>query len=386
MTPAARLSAAIEILDRHLAGTPAEQALTNWARASRFAGSGDRHAVRDLVFDAIRCRRSFAALGGGETGRGLILGGLRAAGLDPVALFSGQGHAPAPLTDRDQGQEPQGGAALDLPDWLLPALSEALGGDLAAVAEIMRHRAPVFLRVNPRRATPAAAIAALQAEGIGAAPHPLAPLALEVVENARRIQTSAPYLQGMVELQDAASQAVVAALPLADGMKVLDFCAGGGGKALAMGAMARLDLCAHDADPRRMRDLPARAARAGLAVTPIATADLPRHAPFDLVLADAPCSGSGSWRRAPEGKWLLTPEKLAGLLQVQATILQQAGALVRPGGHLAYATCSLLPAENGAQVDGFLARAPGWRQILRRSFTPLEGGDGFFVAVLRRDG
>lgn len=383
MTPAARLSAAIEILDRHLAGMPAEQALTNWARASRFAGSGDRHAVRDLVFDAIRCRRSFAALGGGETGRGLILGALRAAGHDPVALFSGQGHAPAPLTDRDQRQEPQGGAALDLPDWLLPALSEALGGDLAAVAEIMRHRAPVFLRVNPRRATPAAAIAALQAEGIGAVPHPLAPLALEVVENARRIQTSAPYLQGMVELQDAASQAVVAALPLADGMKVLDFCAGGGGKALAMGAMARLDLCAHDADPRRMRDLPARAARAGLAVTPIATADLPRQAPFDLVLADAPCSGSGSWRRAPEGKWLLTPDRLAQLVGIQSKILRDAAALVRPGGWLAYATCSLLSVENGAQIDGFLAQG-GWEQVLRRRLTPLDGGDGFFVALLQR--
>ncbi|HBD91997.1 MAG TPA: SAM-dependent methyltransferase [Gemmobacter sp.] len=384
MTPAARLSAAIEIIDRYLAGTPAEQALTNWARASRFAGSGDRNAIRDLVFDAIRCRRSFAALGGGETGRGLILGGLRAAGVEPEALFTGEGHAPPPLSAQDAGQAAEGNAALDLPDWLLPGFTEALGADLPAVAARMRHRAPVFLRVNPARATPATAMAALAEEGIAAAPHPLAPLALEVTEHARRIHGSAAYLQGMVELQDAASQAVVAALPLTNGMKVLDYCAGGGGKALAMGAMARLDLFAHDADPRRMRDLPSRAARAGLKVAPLTTADLPRRAPFDLVLADAPCSGSGSWRRAPEGKWLLTPERLAALLQVQAAIFRQASALVRPGGCFAYATCSMLAAENGAQVDDFLAGSADWQQVSRRSFTPLDGGDGFFIAVLQR--
>ena len=145
MTPAARLSAAIGILDRVLAGSPAEQALTNWARASRFAGSGDRHAVRDLVFDALRCRRSFAALGGGETGRGLILGGLRAAGATPETLFTGEGHAPAPVTEDDAGHAPTAYEALDLPDWLAPDLSRDLGPDLVAVAQALQHRAPVFL-------------------------------------------------------------------------------------------------------------------------------------------------------------------------------------------------------------------------------------------------
>lgn len=384
MTPAARLSAAISILDRILAGAPAEQALTNWARASRFAGSGDRNAIRDLVFDAIRCRRSFAALGGAETGRGLILGGLRAAGLDPAPLFTGAGHAPAPLTEADTGQPPEGAAALDLPDWLLPDLQASLGADFAASAEALRHRAPVFLRVNTARTTPAAACAALADEGITAEPHPLAATALLVTGNARKVQASTAYTSGLVELQDAASQAVIAALPLSNGMKVLDYCAGGGGKSLAMAAAAKLALYAHDADPRRMRDLPDRAKRAGARVTLIETADLSRQAPFDLVLTDVPCSGSGSWRRAPEAKWQLTRARLDALCAIQAEILQNAARLVRPGGWLGYATCSLLQAENGARIDRFCAETAGWREVSRRSLTPQDGGDGFFIAVLQR--
>lgn len=378
MTPAARLSAAMTILDRVLAGMPAEQALVNWARASRFAGSGDRHAIRDLVFDALRCRRSFAALGGAETGRGLVLGGLRAAGIDPAPLFTGEGHAPAPLTPADDGAPPQGFAAQDLPDWLGPRLADDLGADFAAVAEVMRHRAPVFLRVNLACGTLADAQGALAAEGIATEPHPLSPSALQVTEGARKIAASGVYADGRVELQDAASQAVVDLLPLNEGARVLDYCAGGGGKVLAMAARARIRAEAHDANPARMRDLPARAARAGVKVTLSAAP----KGPYDLVLTDVPCSGSGSWRRAPEGKWLLTPERLAGLCATQAGILDQVVPLVAPGGHLAYATCSLLEAENGAQVAAFLDRHPGWQLRQARRFTPLEGGDGFYVAVL----
>lgn len=385
MTPAARLSAAIGILDRVLAGAPAEQALTNWGRASRFAGSGDRHAVRDLVFDAIRCRRSFAALGGAETGRGLILGGLRAAGVSPDGLFTGEGHAPAPVTVAEQPQAPAELAALDCPDWLAPALQRSLGADFAAVMQALRHRAPVFLRVNTARLSRDEAMARLAAEGIGTRPHPLAQTALEVTENARKIQNAPSYLEGLVELQDAASQAVVAALPLRAGQRVLDYCAGGGGKTLAMAARADLRLSAHDAAPQRMADLPARAARAGVRVTLLAGADVSRHAPYDLVLADVPCSGSGSWRRAPEAKWALTPARLHELCTLQACILDTIAPLVAPGGHLAYATCSLLEPENQVQIAAFRRRHTGWNQVAERRFTPLDGGDGFYLAVLARN-
>jgi 16S rRNA (cytosine967-C5)-methyltransferase len=385
MTPAARLAAAIEVLDRILAGAPAERALTNWARASRYAGSGDRAAVRDLVFDALRCRRSFAALGGAETGRGLILGGLRAAGIDPAAAFRGGAHAPAPLAPgegADPGPLPDL-VALDCPDWLAPALGASLGDRFAPVMRLLRQRAPVFLRANLRRTTREAARAALAGEGIAARAHPLAATALEVTGYDRRIASGPAYLSGLVEFQDAASQAVVEALPLADGQRVVDFCAGGGGKALAMAALADLALTVHDADPRRMRDLPARAERAGVRLQFAETARLARQS-FDLVLADAPCSGSGSWRRAPEAKWALTAARLAALVATQAAILAEAAALVTPQGTLAYATCSLLDDENDGQVERFLAHHPGWRQVTARRWTPLDGGDGFYLATLTR--
>lgn len=381
MTPAARLSAAIEILDRVLAGAPAEQVLTNWARASRFAGSGDRHAVRDLVYDALRCRRSFAALGGAETGRGLILGGLRSAGVDPETLFTGEGHAPAPLSSADIGQAPTGFAALDIPDWLASQMQQDLGDAFKTVAEALRHRAPVFLRANLARGSRDSARAALAEAGIEAEPHPLSPTALLVTAGARRVSASEPYTGGLVELQDAASQAVVDALPLADGMRVLDYCAGGGGKSLAMAARARVKLFAHDSDPRRMRDLPARAKRAGVKVEvlPGAPSGL-----FDLVLADAPCSGSGSWRRAPEGKWALTPQRLQDLRNIQSEILDKASALVQPRGWFAYATCSLLNAENRDQIDAFLARTGKWSLQRELRLTPIDGADGFYLALLQR--
>lgn len=389
MTPGARIAAAAELLDRIRAGAPAEQALTSWARANRFAGSGDRAAIRDHVFDALRCRRSFAAFGGADTGRGLMLGALRAAGRDPAALFTGEGHAPAALTDSeiahlanplpDEAEIPP-----DLPDWLLPRFHDSLGAEFPAVLAALRQRAPVFLRVNLARLGRDAAIARLAAEGIGAVPHPLANSALQVTENARKIQSSTCYAEGLVELQDAASQAVVDLLPLRPGMRVLDYCAGGGGKTLAMAARVPLALFAHDADQGRMADLPARAARAGVRVDRLATAALPKAGPFDLVLTDVPCSGSGSWRRAPEAKWRLTPARLAELCATQSAILREAARLVAPGGVLAYATCSLLAEENRAQVDRFLAETAGWQLVQDRRLTPVDGGDGFYGAILAR--
>lgn len=380
MTPGARISAAIEVLDRILAGARAEVALTNWGRASRFAGSGDRASIRDLVFSALRCRRSFAALGGGETGRGLMLGALRAAGTEPATLLTGAGHAPPPPGPEEAGRAPTELEALDCPDWLAPALRDSLGADFAPVMRALRDRAPVFLRVNLARLSRVEAIATLAAEGIEAVPHALAGSAVEVIAGARRISGSKSYLEGLVELQDAASQAVAEALPLQDGQRVLDYCAGGGGKTLAMAARARLQIEAHDADPRRMRDLPARAQRAGVEVALTRTP----HGPFDLVLADAPCSGSGSWRRDPEGKWALTPARLAELQAIQAEVMDRAAVLVAEGGVLAYATCSLLAGENEAQVGAFRQRHPGWSLTVQRRFTPLEGGDGFFLALLTR--
>ena len=386
MTPAARIAAAVEVLDRWVGGEPAERALTNWARANRFAGSGDRAAIRDHVFDAIRRRRSLAALGGAGTGRGLMLGAMRADGADPDLVFTGQGHAPPPLTPAERHPPPPSDdpfVRLDCPDWLAPALQESLGAAFEPVMETMRHRAPVFLRVNAARIGREEAVRTLAEEGIGAVPHRLSPTALEVVDGARRIKASSAFRDGLVELQDAASQAVVdSLLPLPPGARVLDFCAGGGGKALALAAVGAA-VTAHDADPARMTDLPERARRAGADIAvagPGALAGLP---PFDLVLADAPCSGSGAWRRQPEAKWRLDAARLTALLAMQDAVLDAAARHVRPGGRLAYATCSLLQAENRARIDAFRQRHPGWLMLAERRLTPLDGGDGFYIATLQ---
>lgn len=386
MTPAARDAAAITVLDRWLAGEPAEAALTRWARGARYAGSSDREAVRDTVFTAIRRARSARALGGGEGGRALLLGLARARGLAP-GDWTGQAHAPAPLTPAEAARLAAPPAALpraealDIPDWLLPRLDASLGAAAEKVAAALRDRAPVFVRVNAAKAGPDAAIAALAAEGIAARAHPLAPWALELTAGARRLRGARAFLDGLVEPQDAASQAVVAgfAQALPAGGRVLDYCAGGGGKALALAALG-FRVTAHDADPGRMRDLPARAARAGAVV---ATTAAP-SGPWPAVLADAPCSGSGSWRRAPEGKWALTPARLDELVRIQATILDACAGLVAPGGVLGYATCSLLRDENQGAIDAFLSRHPGWQPGFSRLWTPLDGGDGFFLALLHR--
>jgi 16S rRNA (cytosine967-C5)-methyltransferase len=387
MTPAARLQAAIEILDQVIEGSPAEKALTGWARRSRFAGSKDRAAVRDHVFACLRAMRSFAVLGGSMTGRGLVLGMLREAGTNPDALFSGEGHAPAPLSEAERADSrPFASLAeeLDVPDWLWPAFESSLGDDAPAAAAGLRSRAPVHLRVNLRKASNDQAIAALAEDGIAAESHAASPTALEVKEGARKLRNAKAYKNGLVELQDAASQAVVDLLPLSDGMKVLDYCAGGGGKSLAMGARADLKLAAYDIDPGRMKDLPDRAARAGLSVKCLSTGEVAQAAPYDLVLCDAPCSGSGSWRRAPEGKWRLTRERLDEIRAIQSSILDKVTSLVAPDGMLAYATCSMLDEENHTQVERFLARSPEWELLCERAWRVQDGTDGFYVALLTR--
>ncbi len=382
MTPAARWAAAATVLDQIEAGEPAEKALTTWARKSRFAGSKDRAAIRDHVYDILRCWRSTAVLGGGETGRARVLGRLRQTGDDPETVFTGEGYALAACTDaeRQAGRNPVGAEAADLPDWLYAIFLNDLSGGADVTAEALRHRASVFLRVNLLKASLARAQDALRNDGIETTPHPLCATALEVADGARRIAQSTAYRTGLVELQDVSSQAVIETLPVFKGMRCLDYCAGGGGKTLVLAARIDGPVDAHDADPRRMTDLPERAERADARVM---RTDKPKG-PYDLVLCDVPCSGSGSWRRAPEGKWRLTPDSLAGLQQTQAHILDTVTGLVAPNGSLAYVTCSVLKSENEDQIDSFLTRYPDWTCVQQTRFGLQSGGDGFFSAILTR--
>jgi 16S rRNA (cytosine967-C5)-methyltransferase len=385
MTPSARVAAAAGLLDQILAGAPAERTLTNWARASRFAGSKDRAAVRDLVYDALRRRRSLAWVGGTETGRGLMIGALRRAGTDPAELLTGEGHALPQLGPQDAPRDLRSappGVQLDMPDWLLAHLQASLGKDLEAACLALAGRGPVTLRANLLKGNRDDAQAALAEDGIEAARDPEVPTALQVRDGAGKVTVSRAFLQGLVELQDASSQAAVLRLPMQDGQRVLDFCAGGGGKTLAIGALAKVQLFAHDKDSRRMADLMVRAARAGLRVELLA--DPASEAPFDLVYVDAPCSGSGTWRRTPDAKWRLTPERLAAFAALQDDLLAQTADLVTAGGWLVFATCSILREEGEERVEAFLARRSGWVQEDWMRRHPSPSGDGFVQAIFRR--
>ena len=389
VTPPAHISAAIELIDRILAGELADRALAGWGRKNRYAGAKDRAAIADLVFDVLRCKRSYASLGGGGDGRALLLGHLRGAGLEPEDFFGASQYAPAALTDEElsNGRRPEieNGESADFPDWLWPDIQASLGEGAQEVASTMRSRAPVHLRVNLAKISVADAIKALSSEGIAVRPHSLSPSAVEVLEGARKIRNARAYLDGKVELQDAASQAVADIVPLKAGEKCLDFCAGGGGKTLALAGRVAGVFFAHDVNSNRMKDLPSRASRAGAAVSLLTSSQIAQEAPFDAVLIDAPCSGSGSWRRDPQGKWLLTREKLRDLVEIQKDVLNETASFVKSSGHLVYATCSLLECENNRQVQDFLRRNTEFSLVNQKSFTPLDGGDGFFCAVLRRN-
>ncbi len=390
MTPGARAAAAIECLDRWLAGgARIEPILRDWGRANRFAGSGDRRAIADIVYDCLRSRLRFACLGGGSDGRALVQGWARQSG-SVSDIFTGIGHAPAALTPaesamcRSVDQAPEH-VRLDVPEWMLPGLHQSLGPTLAAAMGSLAERAPVDLRINRIKADEGTALSALREDGIEAKPVAAVPGALRCAPGTR-IANARAYLDGLVEVQDAASQAAVLACAGVTGKAVLDYCTGGGGKALALASLTggTCRIAAHDLFPQRMRDLPTRATRAGARIETVPTAALAdQRGAFDLVFVDAPCSGSGTWRRDPEAKWALTEADLAHRIADQRDAFVAASRFVRPGGHIFYATCSLFRSENEDQVRHFMATDPSLMLVSEDRWNPDRGADGFYSALLQ---
>jgi 16S rRNA (cytosine967-C5)-methyltransferase len=384
VTPAARYQAAIEILDRILEGGSAEKALTNWARASRFAGSKDRAAIRDIVFDGLRRRNSAAHNGGALSGRGIVLGLLR---LDagPVAeIFTGDRHAPAALSDGETAllMNPPEETILDLPDWLYAAFERSLGSEASSVERALRARAPTTLRTNLAKTTREKLQEGLAAHGIATTVNPVSPSALTLGVEARNLTALPEFQDGHFELQDAGSQALVDRLPLPKGGRILDYCAGGGGKTLAMAARLSAHYFAHDISASRMAPLKERAERAGVRVKLLAPGAAAGQGPYDLVLCDAPCTGSGAWRRSPEAKWKLSEADLQRTRALQASILQEASALVKKDGVLAYATCSVLEEENEGIVRAFLSKTGKWSLLQQEHWKPNATADGFYIALI----
>lgn len=383
MTPGARVAASIVVLDLWLGGEAVEKALTRWARGARYAGSKDRAAVRDHVYDVLRQKGSCALAGGGASGRALMIGLARRQHIEFDAIFTGDGYAPDVLSDAEAAVAlPPYDPIIDLPDWTVPLLTKRAPDGLDRLAATFADRAPLWVRVNLRRGTREAAAAALAEDGMTTQAHDRVDTALEITGSPRRLRQSRAYFEGLVEPQDLSVQAAIAAIEWPSSGAVLDYCAGGGGKALAIVDRCNARLLAHDALPRRMADLPVRAERAGVVIAQASTDALPDLGLFDLVLTDVPCSGSGTWRRDPEAKWRLTPQALEDLVKTQTQILDEAASLVAKSGRLIYMTCSLFEAENEVQIDAFLKRNSGWTCVAQRVDTPLSASDGFFTAEL----
>lgn len=389
MTPAARVQAAIEILDLVIAaargnGAPADRIVADWFKSRRFAGSGDRRAVRDLVFRAIRVCGEVP-----DSGRAAML--LLARGDATLAgLFDGSRHAPERIAADERAAVP--GVA---PAWLVDALQRSGidGPEAAALLE----RAPLDIRVNTLRAG--------RAELPPGAQRTVAPNGWRY-PHGTAIEDTPAWREGMIEIQDTGSQLACAAVDARPGESIIDLCAGGGGKTLALAAAMDGSgrLLATDTDRARLSRLPPRAERAGATMIDTRLLDPHREAEqladwrgqADAVLVDAPCSGTGTWRRNPEARWRLTAAQLERYVAVQARLLDIAASLVRPGGRLVYVTCSLLDAEGADQAQAFLEReGQGWRAELpllpagteRRyglRLTPAhDGTDGFFIARFR---
>ena len=399
MTPAARLAAAADILDTLDLTRPVESQLKAWGRGNRYAGSKDRRAIADRVYMAIRYRRSAALRAGGETGRALVLGTMAGAdglSLDDILAHCSGGYGLASLDEAERmalasdPDWPSNAARLDWPDWLWADAQAVFADDIESELDALRRRAPVDLRVNTLRATVDGAIMALQDDTAitreQIRPVSGFPLALRLPPGSP-VLTSRAWREGMVELQDAGSQTVAAMLEARPGETILDYCAGGGGKTLALAAAMENAgrLLAFDVEAARMADLPQRAARAGASILSLLDhSDLKSFEGIcDRVLVDAPCSGSGSWRRDPAGKWRLTPATLANYTRLQDEALDAATRYLRPGGTLLYATCSVLRVENEDRIDAFLARHADFNLETNRRLHPARDGcDGFFSARL----
>lgn len=390
MRPDARVASAIEILDQWLASSGSlDRILTQWARNNRYAGSGDRAAIADLAYGALRRLRSANWRAGGReppNGRNLLHGALLLDGEDPKDFFTGTRHAPDTLTEAEiAGRLPVEDAAravrLDYPDWLEPYFASIDDAELQA----LKDRAATDLRVNTLKTNVDRAIAALASDGISVEPVAGAPLALRVTAGARKVARSDAYLDGLVEIQDAGSQLLAGLARAAPGELVIDLCAGGGGKSLAIAAQSdgSAVIKTHDISLERMKDIPGRAARAGVSIECLESSALSQYlGQADLVFVDAPCSGSGAWRRNPDAKWRLTPERLDELTLVQRRLLSQAVELCRPTGRIVYGTCSIFDIENMRQVDAFLTEFSDWHMSKTFQTILTMRMDGLFGAVL----
>lgn len=379
-----RLSAAIEVLtDVETRKRPVSEALKAWGLNNRFAGAGDRAAIGNLVYDALRRRASHASLMGSDSPRALVLAvAVRDWHMDPTELsdsFATDSHAPAPLTDdekaRSVGQLPDttpGHVMADIPEWLAPSMQRAFDDNWVAEGQHMAGRPSLDLRTNTLKSQRDRVLKSLaRFNPVETAISPVGVTMPAGPGDARtpNVTTDEGYLKGWFEVQDQGSQIVAALAGARPGEQVLDLCAGAGGKTLALAAAMgnKGQIFAYDSDRSRLAPIYDRLKRNGArnvqvrAPQPGALDDL--LGKMDRVVIDAPCTGTGTWRRRPDTKWKLTPELLAQRIAEQSAILAEGRRYLKPGGTLVYITCSILPEENDQQIASFLAANPGFACI-----------------------
>ncbi len=380
-----RLSAAIDVLtDVETRKRPVSEALKAWGLNNRFAGAGDRAAIGNLVYDALRRRASHAALMGSDTPRALVLAvAVRDWGEDPAALnenFASDSHAPEALSEEEMaravgqlGDDMPGWVLADVPEWLAPSLERGFGDNWIAEGQDMAGRPSLDLRVNTLKSSRERVMKSLAR--FAPRETAISPFGITMPAGPRdartpNVTTDEGYLKGWFEVQDQGSQIVAILAGAQPGEQVLDLCAGAGGKTLALAAamMNKGQIFAYDSDRNRLAPIYDRLKRNGARNVQVrapqsgALDDL--IGKMDRVVIDAPCTGTGTWRRRPDTKWKLTQELLVQRMGEQAAILAEGQRYLKPGGTLVYITCSILPEENDEQIAGFLAANPGFATVM----------------------
>ena len=425
-----RLAAAIEVItevtDRH---RPVNGALSDWGKAHRFAGSSDRAAIGNIVYDVMRQRALLASVMDSDTPRALVLGCANRVmniSVEELSDLVSAKHGPGGLTEEETtslsaDRVPDAGPHVqaNIPEWLMPSFVTAFGDGSVRHGQALAVRAPVDIRANLLKTTREKLLGQLSKFDAVEAPYAPDAIRIEVPEGLKRtpnLEAEPSFQRGAFEIQDAASQVAARMCCAEAGQQVADICAGSGGKTLALASAMgnRGQIHAWDADRNRLKPIIARLNRAGVHNVQVIPADEPEKLDelagrMDRVLVDAPCSGSGSWRRKPDAKWRLTPESLVNRGDDQRAVLARAAPLVKPGGRLIYVTCSLLPEENTDQIEAFLASSPDfavlpysavWEQCLPGDAPASSDGstgtlllspadhnvDGFFIAVMQRQG